>query len=81
MAHRGLTRTQGEAPALFLLGRDMRAQYAGYDAYDAYGIAEGEGPGPRIPGATFHVLLDRSYVESAAPVFACFGADGPCMRR
>jgi hypothetical protein len=72
MANRGLTRTQGEAPALLLLGREMRARYAGYDTYDS---AEGEGPGVRIPGATFHVLLDRGYVERAAHVFGCFGAD------
>jgi hypothetical protein len=35
----------------------------------------------RIPGANFRVLLDRGSVESAAPVFGCFSADGPCMRR
>jgi len=47
MANKGLTRTQEEALALFLLGREMRARYAGYDAYYAYDIAEGEGPGVR----------------------------------
>src|SRR2546430_14486861 len=65
MARRGLTRTQGEALALFLLGREMRARHVGYDAYD---IAEGEAPGVRIPGATFRALLDHGYLERAAPV-------------
>jgi hypothetical protein len=65
MANRGLTKTQGEVLAVFLLGGQMRARYAGFDAYD---IAEGDAPGVRIPGATFRVLLDQGYVEGAAPV-------------
>jgi|GEM_PF-4733538 len=65
MTHSGLSKTQAEALAVFLLGKEMLARYAGYDAYD---IADGEAPGVRIPGATFRVLLDHGYLERAAPV-------------
>jgi hypothetical protein len=65
MTHNGLSKTQAEALAVFLLGKGMLARYAGYDAYD---VAEGEAPGVRIPGATFRVLLDHGYLERAAPV-------------
>ena len=65
MAHNGLTRTQGNRLQCSCVGREMRARYVGHDAY---AIAEGEAPGVRIPGATFRVLLDRGYLERAAPM-------------
>jgi hypothetical protein len=67
MTHSGLSRTQAEALEVFLLGKEMRAQYAGSDSYD---VAEDDEPAVRIPGATFRVLLDYGYVERAAPVGA-----------
>jgi hypothetical protein len=67
MARIGLTRTEGEALTLFLLGREIRARYAGNDTFD---VAGDEEPGVRIPGTTFRALLDRGYLESAAPVDA-----------
>jgi hypothetical protein len=67
MARSGLTRTEGDALALFLLGSEIRARYAGNDTYD---IGRGDEPGVRIPGVTFRVLLDRGYLESATPAGA-----------
>jgi hypothetical protein len=52
---------------VFLLGKEMRARYAGSDSYD---IAEGDEAAVRIPGATFRALLDHGYLEQAAPVGA-----------
>jgi hypothetical protein len=65
VTHSGLSKTQTEALAVFLLGKEMRARFVGFDAYD---IAEDDEPGVRIPGATFRVLLDLGYLERAAPV-------------
>jgi hypothetical protein len=65
MTHSGLSKTQAEALAVFLLGKEMQARYAGLDAYD---IAEGDEAAVRIPGATFRVLLDHGYLERAAPL-------------
>jgi hypothetical protein len=67
MARSGLTRTERDALALFLLGREICARYAGNDAYD---FGRGEEPGVRIPGVTFRALLDRGYLESATSVRA-----------
>lgn len=61
--HNGLTSTEGEALALFLLGEEIGARYAGNDAYD---IAGNEGTGVCIPETTFRALLDWDYLESAA---------------
>ena len=65
MTRNGLTRTEGDALALFLLSREMCARYVGNDAYD---IGGGEEPGVRIPGVTFRALLDRGYLDGATPV-------------
>lgn len=65
MTHSGLSKTQAEALEVFLLGKEMRARYAGFDSYD---VAEDDEPAVRIPGATFRVLLDHGYLERAAPV-------------
>jgi hypothetical protein len=75
MTHSGLSRTQAEALEVFLLGKEMRAQYAGSDSYDVAEdvVAEDDEPAVRIPGATFRVLLDHGYLERAAPV-------GPMLR-
>jgi hypothetical protein len=67
MTHSGLSKTQAEALAVFLLGKEMQARYAGSDNYD---LAEQDEPAVRIPGATFRVLLDHGYLERAAPVGA-----------
>jgi len=65
MTHSGLSKT--EALAVFLLGSEMWARYAGFDSYD---VAEDDEPAVRIPGATFRILLDHGYLERAAPVGA-----------
>ena len=62
MTHSGLSKTQAEALGVFLLGAEMQARYAGYDAYD---VAEGDEAAVRIPGATFRALLDHGYLELA----------------
>jgi hypothetical protein len=72
MTHSGLSKTQAEALAVFLLGKEMRARYAGCDSYDVAEdvVAEDDEPAVRIPGAMFRVLLDHGYLERAAPVRA-----------